>query len=53
MSKDELRVLCELKMVLDPWPLDEADNNIFTVMLDRECRKQGFDDWIEAWHELG
>ena len=52
MNKEELKSLCDLMMVSDPWLLPDADNNIIVTMLDREARKHGFENWVVAYHEL-
>jgi hypothetical protein len=50
MTREQLRVLCELMMVSDPWLLSSDDQAIFEEMLNEEARKQGFTDWLDAYH---
>ena len=50
MTREQLRVLCELMMVSDPWLLSSGDQAIFEEMLNEEARKQGFTDWLDAYH---
>ncbi|OGD09392.1 MAG: hypothetical protein A2Y86_05255 [Candidatus Aminicenantes bacterium RBG_13_62_12] len=52
MKRHELRVLVDLLMVSDPWPLDEAGEVILKDFADKEARRQGLDNWIEAYMKL-
>lgn len=53
MISEELRVLCNLLMVSDPWPLSKADEMILKNFADEEAKRHGYQDWIEAYHEIG
>ena len=53
MNKQELKYFLELLMCSDPWPLsDNESNNILQKYADEESKRQGFSDWIEAYHTL-
>lgn len=51
MNPTELRVLLDLYMVSDPWPL-EYGNETLGDFLDKESRKLGYENWVVAYHEL-
>lgn len=46
------RVLLDLYMVSDPWPLEAKADGIMMAALTAEARKRGYDGWVEAYHEL-
>ena len=52
MKRHEFRALLDLLMVSDPWPLDKAGEVILKAFADKEAKKRGFDNWIEAYMKL-
>lgn len=52
MTREQLKALCELLMVSDPWPISEEAKNQLTEYADRISRQMGFTDWIDALHQL-
>lgn len=52
MELHELKALCKLQMVSDPYPLDESTQKTVEDFLDRKSNELGFDGWIEALHEI-
>ena len=53
MSDKEFRVLLDLFMVSDPWPLDEEESQeTIRHMLNEESRTIGYADWVEAYHKF-
>ncbi|KKL75605.1 hypothetical protein LCGC14_2053240 [marine sediment metagenome] len=51
MGDDEFRVLLDLLMVSDPWPL-EYGHEIMTDLADSQARLRGYMDWIAAYHDF-
>lgn len=51
MNDAEFRVLLNLCMVSDPSPLPDAEDAVFTALLDRESVERGFGSWPVAYHE--
>ena len=51
ISDTEFRVMLDLFMVSDPWPLDWGHEHMETV-LDSEAILRGYDHWVEAYHEM-
>jgi len=55
LSPAELRALTVLLMCSDPWPvidLGEGDGMAeLTALADREARRAGFSDWLDAFHD--
>lgn len=52
VSDDAFRVLLDLYMVSDPWPLSDRENGVLFAFLSAEASKRGFDSWTEAYHEF-
>lgn len=52
LSKMELRALCELVMVSDPWPLPGEHESVVKALLLEECHRHGYPDWVDAYHDL-
>ena len=52
MTVHELRVLLDLFMVSDPWPLEDAGHRLMEAMLDRESLARGHENWVVAYHEM-
>lgn len=52
MTGDRFRMLLDLCMVSDPWPLDALADAILKDWLDAESRERGFDNWVEAFHRF-
>ena len=55
----ELRVLLDLFMVSDPWPLEEGpaewrahkpSHMTMLWLVDSESRLRGYEDWVDAYH---
>lgn len=53
MELHELKALCELQMVSDPYPLDESKKETIEKFLNKTANDLGFDGWIEALHYIG
>lgn len=51
MTDNELRVLLELKMVSDPWPLSDKDMVVFNRLLNIESKMRGYNGWVDAYHK--
>lgn len=52
MKDMQFRVLLDLMMVNDPWLLGEAEQLIFMQHMRNEAKKRGYDDEIQAYHNL-
>lgn len=53
ISDEAFRVLLDLFMVSDPWPLeDDTSKGILFGFLCAEASKRGYDDWVVAYHEF-
>lgn len=52
MKESELRVLLDLYMVSDPWPLKEHADGVLEDLLNRESGERGFSSWVVAYHEF-
>lgn len=51
MKDKQFRVLLDLMMVSDPWPLAEkGSHEVFVELLHNEARNRGYDDEIVAYH---
>ena len=50
MKDTQFRVLLDLLMVSDPWPLDDDARTVFVEQLHNESKKRGYDDVINAYH---
>lgn len=50
MKDMQFRVLLDLMMVSDPWPLTAEAKIIFLHLMDNESKKHGYDDVITAYH---
>lgn len=50
MNDEELRAFLNLLMISDPWPLSENEQNILDEFAQRESKKRGYKDWIDAFH---
>jgi len=57
MTELEFRALLTLVMCCDPWPVDEriardlGNQDTILNLLNKEARKRGFDNWVEAYHQ--
>lgn len=49
MTDVELRAFLGLLMCSDPWNGGQA---VLAQLADRESRKRGYTDWVEAYHKL-
>lgn len=52
MSDREFRMLLDLLMSADPWPLEAADRDVLEAMLDAEAVRRGFKHWQAAYHQF-
>lgn len=52
LSDDVFRVLLDLYMVSDPWPLTDAADVILHALIDSEGQARGFTDWVTAYHRF-
>lgn len=46
------RVLLNLYMVSDPWPLEQEEDDRLEAWLSEVARERGYDGWVHAYHEL-
>jgi hypothetical protein len=46
------RLLLDLYMVSDPWPLEPDQDQKMQVFLLAEASKRGYDSWVTAYHEF-
>lgn len=52
MKDMQFRVLLDLMMVIDPWPLSDVDHRVFIQLLRNEAKAIGYDDEIAAYHNF-
>lgn len=52
MDDEQFRMLLDLWMVSDPWPLSDDANVTLTRMLDAESERRGYDNYVVAYHEF-
>ena len=52
MKDIEYRVLLDLMMVSDPWPLGQTNLAIFKKFMKNEAKHRGYDDEIVAYHNF-
>lgn len=52
MKDNEFRMLLDLAMVSDPWPLDQRAYDTLLDMLNDEAARNGFDGWLDAYHRF-
>lgn len=52
LSDDVFRVLLDLYMVSDPWPLSSAADDTLHALIDAEGQARGFGDWVTAYHRF-
>ncbi len=52
MKDMQFRVLLDLMMVSDPWPLDDDARSVLVEQLHNESRKRGYDDMVTAYHSF-
>jgi hypothetical protein len=52
ITDEAFRVLLDLYMVSDPWPLEDKDNLVIFGFLSGESQKRGYKGWVEAYHEF-
>lgn len=50
LTNKQFRVLMDLAMVSDPWPLND-DKDVIDELLHTEARERGFDGWYVVYHE--
>ena len=53
MSDKVFRVLLDLFMISDPWPLSKESNDLLETELNGESVKRGYEVWEVAFHEFG
>jgi hypothetical protein len=46
------RIMLNLMMVGDPWPLTEKEGHEYGAFLIAEAQKRGFAHWIDAYHKF-
>ena len=46
----EFRVLLDLYMTSEPWPLDNRSQIILEDFLDEQAFQHGYTDWVDAYH---
>ena len=51
MSNRELLALLTWRMVSDPFP-EQVELGVIDAMLNRESLARGYEDWIDAYHNL-
>lgn len=52
IADEAFRVLLDLFMVSDPWPLSDREKNKMYAFLTAEASKRGYDGWVGAYHEF-
>lgn len=52
IGEERLRVLMDLSMCSDPWPLSHAARDLIDDWLNEQAFALGFDGWIDAYHRL-
>lgn len=52
MTEDDLFALCELLMVSDPSPIAEKLRQRLFNLADREAKRLGYEDWVNAYHRI-
>ncbi len=50
LTHNQLKALCELMMVSDPWPLEDHQHTAIEELIDNESKRHGHDDWIDFYH---
>ena len=50
MTDYEFRVLLNLWMVSDPWPLSEKEGEAFHSFMERKSVGRGYTDIVDAFH---
>jgi len=51
LTDEEFRVLLDLIMVSDPWPIEQRNKRTLINLLNGESRKRGYVGHIQAYHE--
>tara|TARA_Y100000310_G_scaffold61027_1_gene56305 strand:+ start:2755 stop:2931 length:177 start_codon:yes stop_codon:yes gene_type:complete len=52
MTKQELGAFIELLMCADPWPCGGNAERVLKEFADAESKRQGFNNWIDAYHRI-
>lgn len=52
LSPAVFRMLLNLVMVTDPWPLNDSENTTFIDWMNHESQLWGFPSWVEAYHQF-
>ena len=52
VADDVFRVLLDLHMVSDPWPLNAEQHGMMLAFLECEASERGYKSWVEAYHEF-
>lgn len=52
LTETEFKSLLNLVMVSDPWPSGRKGERTLKGLLDYEAGVRGYEDWVEAYHEL-
>lgn len=52
LTDEEFRMLLDLMMASDPWPISVHQHVIMAGLLSEEAEERGYDDgWVVAYHE--
>ena len=46
------RMLLDLYMAADPWPLSDKQSGMMLAFLTAESSKRGYGTWVEAYHDF-
>lgn len=52
MTRENFRLLLDMWMMLDPWPLSQKQSADFDYFLLAKARDFGYRDVLEAYHNL-
>lgn len=52
MNDEAYKVMLELRMVSDPWPLEAAKLKVLDAELNNQASVRGFKDWVDAYHRM-
>lgn len=52
MNNNEFKSLLNVMMVADPWIANDEDRENIVQLLNREAEERGYEDWVEAYHEV-
>lgn len=52
LTDEQFRMLLDLTMVTDPWPLGPDENDILIAFITEQSEAFGYNDWVEAYHRF-